>query len=385
MRISNLIPLVFTLALGHAVAADSSPEREGLGRSFQHLKKTGALTIGYFGGSITAGAGASKSAETSYRALTTKWFRDTFPKAKITEVNAAIGGTGSDLGTFRCRKDLLDRHPDLDFIEFAVNDGAGNPSRVQASMEGIVRQIWRDNPSADIVFLYTTAKSLAAAYDRGETPPTIVVHEKVAAAYRIPSINIGKTLWQQVHDGQATWATLLPDNTHPGDTGYAIYAKQIGDFLEAHRNDKKERPHKKLRAPISPVPLENAHLIDAFEITAPSPDWIHDEPGEAKRFPHNISSNQSGAELKYRFKGTAIGVYWVIAPDSGDMEWSIDGSAPQRASSWDHYALRYSRANYKILDDSLPAGEHELILRVLPDKDPQSKGTWIRIGALMVN
>jgi len=384
MRTYNLIPIFLTVALGlsHAAKEDSSPGREGLGRSFQHLKKTGTLTIGYFGGSITAGAGASKSAETSYRALTTKWFRDTFPKAKITEVNAAIGGTGSDLGAFRCRKDLLDQHPDLVFVEFAVNDSGGKPDRVTASMEGIVRQIWRANPSTDIVFIYTTAKSLAAPYDRGEIHPIILVHEKVAAAYRIPSINVGKPLWQQVHDGQATWATLLPDNTHPGDTGYAIYAKQISDFLEAHRNDKKERPHKKLREPISPVPLENAHLIDASEIAAEG--WVHDEPG-GKRFPHNISSDQPGAEMKYRFKGTAIGVYWVVAPDSGEIEWSIDGSAPQHASSWDHFALRSSRANYRILDDSLSPGEHELTVRVRSEKDPQSKGTWIRIGALMVN
>ena len=385
---SKLIPILFTLAVGlsHAAKEEASLGREGLGRSFQHLKKTGALTVGYFGGSITAGAGASKSSETSYRALTTKWFRDTFPEAKITEVNAAIGGTGSDLGAFRCRKDLLDQHPDLVFVEFAVNDGGGNAGRVQASMEGIVRQIWRANPSADIVFLYTTTKSLAPAYDRGETPSAIVVDEKVAAAYRIPGINIGKTLWQRVHDGQATWETLLPDSTHPGDTGYAIYAKQIREFLEAHRNDKKGRPHKKLPEPISPVPLENAHLIDASELAASDiAGWIRDEAAEGKRFPHNISSNQPGAELKYRFKGTAIGVYWVIAPDSGDMEWTIDGSAPQRASSWDHYALRSSRANYRILNDALSPGEHELTLRVLPEKDPQSKGAWIRIGALMVN
>ncbi len=54
-------------------------------------------------------------------------------------------------------------------------------------------------------------------------------------------------------------------------------------------------------------------------------------------------------------------------------------------SSWDSYALRYSRTNYKILDDALAPGEHELVLRVLADKNAQSKGTWIRIGALMVD
>jgi lysophospholipase L1-like esterase len=361
----------------------ASPQRAGLGRSFHQLQKTRALTIGYFGGSITAGSGASKPAETSYRALTTKWFRDNFPEAKITEVNAAIGGTGSDLGAFRCQKDLLDQHPDLVFVEFAVNDGGANPARIERSMEGIVRQIWRANPAADIVFVYTVAKSLGAIYDRGETPPSVIADEKIAAAYRIPSINMGKTLWQLVHDGKATWADLLPDNTHPNDRGYRIYQDQISAFLEAHRRDKNERPLKKLPPPVSQAPLDHGHLIEGSEIGASG--WQHDDSADGKRFPHNIAANQPGTELKYRFQGTAIGLYWVIAPDSGDVEWSVDGSAPKRVSSWDSYALRFSRVNYKILDDGLAAGEHELVLRVLAEKNAQSKGTWIRLGALMVN
>ncbi len=230
------------------------------------------------------GAGASKSSETSYRALTTKWFRDTFPQAKITEVNAAIGGTGSDLGAFRCRKDLLDHHPDLVFVEFAVNDAGTKPALIEASMEGIVRQIWRANPSADIVFLYTVTKSSGAIYDRGETPGSIVVDEKVAAAYRIPSINIGKPLWQQVHDGKATWAELLPDNTHPNDTGYRDLRGRITEFLAAaYARQEAMTACRGYRPAISPFPLENAHLVDASEITANG--WVHDEPTEAKALP----------------------------------------------------------------------------------------------------
>jgi hypothetical protein len=80
-----------------------------------------------------------------------------------------------------------------------------------------------------------------------------------------------------------------------------------------------------------------------------------------------------------------VGLFWLIAPDSGDVEWSIDGSAPRRASSWDRYALRFTRANYTIFRDNLPPGEHVLTLRVSAEKNPESKGTWLRIGAMLVN
>jgi lysophospholipase L1-like esterase len=361
----------------------SASEREGLGRSFHHLAATHELTIAYFGGSITAGAGASKPAETSFRALTTKWYRDTYPDAKITEVNAAIGGTGSDLGAFRCQKDVLDHQPDLVFVEFAVNDANAKQARIHAAMEGIVRQIRKANPMTDIVLLYTVAKSTGVAYDRGETPPAVVADEGIAEAYGIPSINIGKAIWQQIHSGKEKWETLLPDNTHPNDAGYAIYAKEIADFLTVHRGDKEGPARTTLRDPISPMPWEKARLVDASEITAEG--WMHDEPAARKQFPHSISAVDPGTVLKYKFEGSVIGVYWVVAPDSGDMEWSVDGNAPKRESSWDKYALRYTRVNYKILDDGLAPGEHELSIKVLAEGQAESKGTWIRIGALLVN
>ena len=362
----------------------ASTGSEGLGRSFQKLRKTGKLNIGYLGGSITAGSGASKPDETSYRGLTTRWFREQFPKAEIKEINAAIGGTGSDLGAFRCRRDLLSGKPDLVFVEFAVNDGGAGEARVMRSMEGIVRQIWHANPAADIVFLYTINRnSMAATYDKGDLPNTVKWHNRIAAAYRIPTLNMGQAIYRAVHDGKQSWEKVLPDNVHPSDIGYEIYMEQIRQFLAAHRSDKKSKPRKSLPKPLSPNCFENAHLVEAQDLVAEG--WVRDDPAQAKRFPHSISSDKPGSELKFKFKGTAVGLFWIIAPDSGDIEWSIDGSAPKRASSWDSYALRFTRNNYAIFSDSLTAGEHELKFRVLSEKNSQSTGTWIRIGSILVN
>ncbi len=74
-----------------------------------------------------------------------------------------------------------------------------------------------------------------------------------------------------------------------------------------------------------------------------------------------------------------------MAPDSGDIEWSIDDQPPQRLASWDKYALENARASYAILADDLTSGEHTLKIRVLAEKQEQSKGTWIRIGAFLVH
>lgn len=375
--------LLITLAV-LATICDGATDRDGLGRTFATLRNDASLTIGYFGGSITAGSGASKPEQTSYRALTTRWFRDQFPDARITEVNAAIGGTGSELGVFRCNSDLLSRKPDLVFVEFAVNDGGTKETRVLRSMEGIVRQVWRANPAAEIVFLYTIHRmAMADNYDKGEFPLTVQWHERLAEAYRIPSLNIGRAIWQTVHDGKATWTDLLPDNVHPSDAGMTIYAKQIAAFLDAHRKDKPQEPGRKFDTRLTDESFENAHVVETSEVAAEG--WSRDDAAAAKFFPRHIAASAPGTVLTYRFQGTALGLYWIIAPDSGDIEWSVDGSAPARASLWDKYALRFSRKHYRLLVDSLPQGEHELKVRILPDKNPESTGTWIRIGGLLVN
>ncbi len=368
-----------------AASQESATARQtgGLGRSLAKLKADKALAIGYFGGSITAGAGASNAAKTSWRALTTAWFKEHFPEANITEINAAIGGTGSDLGAFRCQQDLLDKHPDLVFVEFAVNDGGGPEQRIKRSMEGIVRQIWRANPSTDIIFLYTTTRALAPPYDKGELPKAVTYDHAVAAHYGISEINVGKTLVDRLAAGAGTWETLTTDGVHPSDVGYAVCMETIKVFLESHLADALAPPVTMLPEPLTKDPLEHGHFVDAASLQVPG--WTTENKSLAGRYPHYIATDKPGTELVARFSGTAVGVFWLIAPDSGDIEWSIDGGKPARRSSWDKYALRYSRPNYAILADDLSPGEHTLKITVLAEKNEQSKGTWIRIGALLVN
>jgi lysophospholipase L1-like esterase len=354
-----------------------------LGRTFEKLRAQKALTVGYFGGSITAGAGASKGDETSWRALTTKWFRDQFPGARITEINAAIGGTGSELGAFRCRNDLLSKNPDLVFVEYAVNDGGGQDPLNKRTMEGIVRQIWTANPRADVVFIYTSTKALAPAYDKGETPNAIRLHGAVARHYGIAEVNVGKALWQAIKDGKGTWETLAPDSVHPSDAGYRIYADVVAAFLEAHKADAPAPPPVTLPAPLTKDPLDKGRLVDAT--AAEAPGWKVEEKSLAGRTPRRLVSDAPGSTLTFKFTGTAVGVYWLVAPDSGDVEWSIDGSPPKRRSSWDRYALKFTRPHYTVFSTELPPGEHVLTIKVLAEKNEQSTGTAVRIGAFLVN
>jgi hypothetical protein len=164
-----------------SVEAVESHPRQGLPNFFAKLKQGKDVRIAYFGGSITAQDG--------WRPKTLKWFQEQYPNAKVSEINAAIGGTGSDLGVFRCGQDVLAEHPDLVFEEFAVNDGGASPEQIYRCMEGIVRQTWRANPETDICFVYTLAGNMLETLQAGKYPRAASAMEKLADFYGIPSIN----------------------------------------------------------------------------------------------------------------------------------------------------------------------------------------------------
>ena len=60
--------------------------RDGLGNVLAKLERGEEVRIAYLGGSITAARG--------WRVTSREWFAQRFPKATVSEIHAAIGGTG---------------------------------------------------------------------------------------------------------------------------------------------------------------------------------------------------------------------------------------------------------------------------------------------------
>jgi lysophospholipase L1-like esterase len=312
---------------------------------------------------------------------------------EVTEVNAAIGGTGSDLGVFRLRNDLLRHKPGLVFVEFAVNDAGKNEIRTLRAMEGIVRSIRRSDPRTGIVFIYTATRKMdEEGYSKGQTPASVALHHRIATHYGISEVNVGETLAADVrakHGGD--WKAMTRDDVHPNDAGYAIYAAEVRAFLErrlaAQNTGETASPgtiSPSIPAPLVNNPLERGAMIDAWDLPETT-GWTREPEPLGRHISHRLSASQPGTELRVPFNGDAIGLYWLIAPDSGDIEWRIDDGPWKRASSWDKYALSFTRANYAILSDTLSPGRHNLTLRLLSDKNPESSGTFVRIGAVLVH
>lgn len=394
--LSLVVALAAALAATPLVAEPSPTPTRTLGRVFARLKAGDEVHIAYFGGSITAAPG--------YRVKTFDWFKRTFPKAKLVEINAAIGGTGSDLGAFRCATDVIGKRPDLVFVEFNINDGSPANEFRKATMEGIVRQLWASETKPEIVFLYTTSRTL-------DHPR--VSHPAVANYYGIPQIDLQPPLIEalkrsdlpkpteaQLKDPKFDWKhkgqVFMSDAVHPNNLGHTIYADTIEAYL------KTQVDCAPMAAPVLGPPMtgdEFAHvrMLPAAQAKLAG-NWEIAKPTGQGRYPDGtINARQAGDTVELTFRGTAVGLFLNVQKDGGKFEWTIDdgkslpadpkygGPKGAKRGTVDTAPGRYfPRTHYAMLTCGLPAGEHTLRIKVLPEHDSTSTGHRLLIGYFLL-
>ena len=407
-RLACVTPLLLTAAVFAADmpnpiipdAGCTQPPRRTLGRVFQKLKAGGDVGIAYFGGSITAAPG--------WRVKTFQWFKETFPKAHVREINAAIGGTGSDLGVFRCGMEVIAQRPDLVFVEFNINDGSPTNDFRKATMEGIVRQLWASPTKPEIVFVYTTSRDLNCK--RGS-------HPAVSAHYNIPDIDLQpplvaalgradlpKPTEAQLADKKLNWKAcgqvFMRDSVHPNDFGHTIYTDTVVAYL------KTQIDAKPASAPTLPSPLVTDEFANG-RLVAPSGaklsgDWevlpANEKNGLLKRYAGGtINARKAGDSLAYEFEGSAIGLFLNVQKDGGKFAWTIDDGKDEPADKnfggpkgIKHGQVDtapgpyFPRNHYAMLACSLTPGKHTLKIKVLEEHDKTSTGNRLLIGYFMV-
>lgn len=209
------------------------------------------LTIGYLGGSVTVGSGATVSgpkSTTAWRALTTQWFKDNFPQANIKEVYAGIGGTGSRFASYRMTRDLdlANNTLDLLFVDSCVNDqyegfSYANKEDLWGNDAVIVAKALANNPKCQIVFVNVCNNgTILSADDYG----TVQAHREFADANGFEFIDFKVGMARELMGDDtavnatqaavdAKWNTYFTDSVHPADAGYKVYFEYLRDELLA--------------------------------------------------------------------------------------------------------------------------------------------------------
>ncbi len=368
-------------------------ERGGVPNFYAKLKAGKAVKVGYFGGSITSQPG--------WRVHSLNYFKEKFPNADISEINAAIGGTGSDLGAFRLQRDVLSKKPDLVFVEFAVNDGGVKAEAIVPQMEGIVRQIWKADASTDICFVYTMTFRDLERLQQGRAMPSSAVMEYISEYYKIPSINMALEVVKLEKEGKLVMRTdeapverpsgteldalsAIPltadgkipfskDGVHPfPNTGHVVYMVSVKKaFDKMFANAAKPAPHK-LAAPIDADNYEN---VKSVPIESPhvklGGTWqkLSYTTHPAKQFENRTDALyrlEPSATMEFKFKGRKLAIYDLLGAGCGEIEVELDGVKTKEVRM-DGYCNYYRLALLKIggeLEDKV----HTVKITVLDTK-----------------
>lgn len=302
--------------------------RDGLPNFFNKSKDKKELVVAYIGGSITRGRNL-------YRMQSAKFIQQMLPGTQLKFINAGISGTGTDLGACRIQEQIIQYKPDLVFIEFAVNNAFPD------GMEGMIRQIWKANPTTDICMIYTIFNGQSKIYASGKVPYNILELEKIADHYQIPSVHMGleaslleqdqKLLWKAANGTDTDKIIFSNDGTHPIVAGGNLYAQSIARSLLKMKTHAKELKHK-LPQPLLAGNWEDAKMFAPLDIAKFSKGWNKVDPIEfpsfrqfSDWFPYVMKAESAGDSFTFKFDGSMIGFFDIGGPEVGQLVLEIDG------------------------------------------------------------
>ncbi len=363
--------------------------RAGLTASSQRLRAGGERRVAFLGGSITHNPG--------WRDLVCADLRARYPRTKFTFINAGIPSMGSTPGAFRLHRDVLSHGAvDLLFVEAAVNDSTNGRSlsEMLRGMEGIVRHVRREQPQADILMLHFVDPDKMACYRDGRTPEVIAQHERVAAHYGVPSLDLAREVTDRIAYREFTWKEDFK-NLHPSPFGQQLYFRSIQRVLDrAHAEPVPTAPrdpklpkaldrHSYSRGRL--VSIDHTDLALGWDIDQ---NWKPTDGAGVRRgftgVPMLIGDAATGTALR-SFEGTAIGVFVAAGPDAGVLRYRVDDGEWRDLDLFTRWSRRLHLPWAHVLTTGLAPGTHHLELRVAQAKHRASSGRVVRIAHFLID
>lgn len=305
--------------------------RDGIGNTMAKLNRGEEVRVAYLGGSIT-------ETRDGWRPQTTAALAKIWPNARISEIHAAIGATGSEIGVYRMERDVLKYRPDLLLVEFAVNDGGYLPEAIWKQFEGIIRKTWKANPETDIVFCYTIVSGMIDGYRKGECPITVNAMEQIADFYGIPSINFAPRVMKLLDAGKLVFkgesapegvVLFSKDAVHPIASGSALYVQDVVRAFEAMKDTRPTEHSQKLSRVFIAGNLENVKMVPITPSMLKG-EWRILNPNErygwyAAWLDRVWVTNAPGSRIEFKFRGSHAKIYDIPSTNGGQVRVTVDG------------------------------------------------------------
>ena len=324
------------------------------------------VTLAVIGGSITAGAKATKP-EFRYGNRIAAWWQEQFPDSKVSFHNAGIGATGSNYGALRCQRDLLSHKPDLVVVEYAVNDGPGQDTR--ESLEGVVRQILSEpqRPAVLLMFMMHTGGGNAQADD-----------EVVGRHYQLPMVSFRDALWPEIEAKRLAWEDVIADEVHPNDPGHELAAQFVESYLAEILA---KLPQDDALPAIKPLPEALNEIFCHCELREAAA--LRPTSSEGFTLQHGRwHADQPGSVFEAEISGERIYImFYRIKGPMGRASVTIDGGEPTTLEAW--FAATWG--GYRVLQligRDLSPGMHKVNITVLDEKHDESGGHGFEVMGL---
>lgn len=290
-----------------------------LAEAMEKAAAGGTVTIAYIGGSITAGEGAS-SYDKSYAALTTAWWKATFPNATIKEVNIGAINSDSYVSVHRIADEVISQNPDVVIIDTAVDD---NGAISEEAFESMVRVLLSAGSTPAVIPLITTNSTYV---DDG------VSQSALAFKLNLAVISYADVLENNITNGTWSWADVSTtgETVNPSDSGHAFIAYLLTGYFGRVLSgiaDSQYNEYVLTESTSTKARYTKSSIISPELVPHDGEDnALTDLPGADGSFITKGMCTLSGKEATFEVTGKNIGVlYWKsIEGQSGKFDVYID-------------------------------------------------------------
>lgn len=344
--------LIMCATILASLSAQSAPG-PSFARFDERARAGERLTVVFFGGSLTWSANASDPNSTGFRGLMAEYFEEKYPDAHFTFVDAAIGGTGSDLGIFRLDRDVLSHMPDLVFLDFSCNDGGDNRDILATCCyESLLRRmIGAGIPVQQMFFTFRFWAEHGAPYDAPDCHPRLIDYRRLAKEYNtavgdvyteglIPALESGAIDPDRTKAFDKIWPF---DGAHPDDLGYWYFSLAAKAGYERAVSEGRV-----CRVPETPVfgTVENVRRIGAEQLLDPTQQSSPWKPGPTYRTSAwfdglssrwmggvTVFSGTNAVPLAFEATANLVGILGEGDPNALSFDLAADGATLKRFSA----------------------------------------------------
>lgn len=189
--------------------------------TIQKLKDKSSITLTALGDSLTNGWLADKG----YLDFLREMLEEKYPHCDLHIINSGIPGDTAFGGLHRLDEDVINHHPDIVFIQFALNDAFSgySPGDFMDNVQGIIDEI-HSKSAAEIVLI----TSVHIFYKMENDVATIFYNllNKLALKNKLPIAKVHEH-WKSSIDENESGRYVQDDGIHPNSEGYRIMAEAI--------------------------------------------------------------------------------------------------------------------------------------------------------------